>query len=146
MENSTYSEIITLKELIEQHHIVIREVKGDFLGEVQHYPAVIITLRQKSFKIYIDNEYGDLQLQNPILSLYLVLRELEIYAEEKDFHAWCLSQSVNSKNVKIINYYTQLGGIYNEIKQILGTIDSQISNFDFELNAGAIQELRKLKQ
>jgi hypothetical protein len=39
----------------------------------------------------------------------------------------------------------ELGRIYTSIEKILGTIDSCISDYDFELNANAAQELRKVK-
>jgi hypothetical protein len=37
-----------------------------------------------------------------------------------------------------------LGNTYTAIEKLIGKIDSQISDLDFQLNAGAAKELRKV--
>ena len=43
---------------------------------------------------------------------------------------------------EVRTYHMDLGRIYREIEQLIGTVDSQISDLDFQLNAGAAQRLR----
>ena len=45
---------------------------------------------------------------------------------------------------QVIQFHKYLAEIYPEIETVLGKIDPEVSDWDFEMNAGAAQELRKL--
>ena len=105
---------------------------------------VELTILDKSFPIYIQDEYDDLTLNNPLLNLCLVLREFEIYHESSDYLNWCNTQGVNTSNETLRQYYMNLGNTYTAIEKLIGKIDSQISDLDFQLNAGAAWELRNI--
>ena len=72
----------------------------------------------------------------------MILRELEEYEEEEDILRWCKVKGLHAGNTDILEYYRGLSTVYTEVQKILGTIDSYISYYDFEMNAGAAQELR----
>lgn len=91
----------------------------------------------------IDNEYKDFALNKPALNLCLFLRELEYYQEEEDILKWCNLKGLTPGMNGVLAYYRGLATIHKNVMEILGTIDSQISDFDFELNAGAAQALRR---
>ncbi len=143
MRETNYSEIQFLQKIYLRYKVSVRVSDTDFLADNKEYPAVVFSLNNTSFKLYVEDEYRDLQIDNPILTLCLILRELENYMYEDDYLEWCKAQILEPANSQVSGYYMKLGSIYMEVEKILGKINSHISNFDFELNAGAAQELRK---
>ncbi len=139
---SNYPEIQALQQLHTDHRIHIAVIQDQYLGDKQDHPKVRCILNDRSFELYVDDEYSDLAIGNPLLSLCLVLRELETFQEEEDLLRWSNSKSLNPGSPAVLNYYKKLSKIYAEIEQELGKIDSQISDLDFQLNAGAVQILR----
>lgn len=100
------------------------------------------TVDGNSTVLLVDDEFKDFKLNNPVLNLCLVLRELETYAEEEDILKWSNFKGLSVSNHLVVAYYKGLSEHYRTIESIIGLIDSQISDFDFELNAGAAQALR----
>ncbi len=137
-----FPEIAKLQAVRLQHQIEIRITQEQLCNRAD-FPKVLFTLDEKTFPIYVDDEYGDLKINNPDLHLCLVLRSLENYADAEDFLVWCTQLGLNSSDTEARNHHLALRTIYPEIATLLGTIDSFISDFDFELNAGAAQELRR---
>ena len=97
---------------------------------------------RQSFEFYVDDEYKDFDIDNPVLHLCLVLRELEGYELADDYLIWCKERFIDPADSQALVNYRNLGRIYSEVEKIIGTIDSHISDLDFELNAGAAQSLR----
>ncbi len=143
MDPINYPEIEALREIHRKHNVTIRVSKNEFLMENKSYPAVTFSLGGQSFKLFVDDEYEDFKLDSSALSLCLILRELESYKDEDSYQSWCKAQLLDPVNTEVKAFYKSLNGIYPEIEKILGEVNSQISDYDFGLNAGAAQELRK---
>lgn len=144
-EESNYPEIEYLKEIRQKHGVGITILTKDFLNGNKDYPAVIFSLGAKSFNIFVDDEYQDFKLKSPLLSLCLVLRELDYYSDSHDYILWCKEHQLEPNNTQVLSYFRSLAGTYRDIEKILGTIDPIINDFDFEMNAGAVFELRNKK-
>lgn len=142
-EKSHYPEIEELKEVHQKHEVKITVSTKDFLDGNMGYPAVVFSLKANSFHIFVDDEYQDFKNNNPLLSLCLILRELDYYSDSNDYVLWCKEHQLEPNNTQVLSYFRSLAGTYREIEKILGTIDSIINDFDFEMNAGAAFELRK---
>lgn len=142
METTPFPEIQALKAIYTKHQVSIKVADDDFLAGHQDHPAVDVSLEGQSFRLFVDDEYQDVQINNPILTFCLILRELEHYQEEEDYLKWCTTQFLEPANQQVRAYYMQLGKVYHAVEKIIGEIDSQISNYDFGLNAGAAQALR----
>ena len=137
-----YPEIQTLLDLHQKHHIKIKVLKHEYLDGKEDFPSVVFSLGKKSFNLFIDDEYKDLLVDNRLVALCLVLRELEYYHDTKDFLAWTTELNLDAANSQVLEYYKNLAAIYREIESIIGPIKSPINDFDFEMNMGAIRELR----
>lgn len=138
----TYNnQIQQLQSIIQKHKITFEYLEEDYLDPSEYYKAVLFLIGDKVYKIYVDHEYRDLDLKIQELSLFLVLRELELASECEDFEIWVAEQMIQL-NDRTINYYYDLKAYTTEIEGILGSIDPIISQMEFELNSGAIQELR----
>lgn len=142
---STYPEIRALQALYDTHKVRIQVLEADALALQTDHVKVSFSLGSKSFILYIDDEYKDLDLNNPLLSLTLVLFELEDYEDEEDFLRWCMGKGLSANNTLLLDYYRDLSHTYAAIKKILGSVESKISGLDFQLNAGAAQMLRQMK-
>lgn len=140
---SNYIEIQALKKILEDFEIEIKVLGEDILFKALSHVWVEFTINKETFTLFVDDEYSDFKIDNPTLHLCLVLRELECYYEEEDILEWAQHKYLEAGDTKVLEYYKSLSDIYAKIKNILGKIDSHISYFDFEFNAGAAQKLRK---
>lgn len=138
-----YSEIEALQEIYKKYKVKINVSKTEFLGGDKDYPAVVFSLNDKSFNLFADDEHSDFKFQKPLLSLCVVLRELDYYSYSQDYLLWCKELNFDSGNTQILNYYRSLGSLYRDIENILGKINPNITDWDFEMNAGPAQELRE---
>ena len=140
---SLYPEIQALQDVLNKHRIIIEPAQEHPNFTATGHQWVNFTLNGQQFVLLIDDEYSDLQYNHPTLNLCLVLRELENYIEEDDILTWTKVNGLDVSNNKVLEYYRSLSKIYAQIRSVLGSIDSHISTYDFTLNAGAAQELRR---
>ncbi len=140
-----HPEIQALEKLCQDHRMQIQVIGKNILFEALEHVWVDFTINRETFTLIVDDEYKDFQIDNPLLHLCLVLRELETYHEEEDILEWTKHKYLDAGNSKVLTYYRSLSEIYARIEGLLGKINSHISYFDFELNAGAAQELRLKK-
>ncbi len=140
---SNYPEIEALNKIFIKHKVEIRFSTTDFLNGNKDYCAVEFKLEGKLFHFYVEDEHSDIQYNYPLLNLCLVLRELEYYAETPDYLIWCQERYFDPKNIAVLTHYRSLASIYREVEKIIGKIDSQVSDWDFEMGSGASWDLRK---
>ena len=138
----TYLEIEQLEDLIKLHSIEVETQPGIFLTGDESYTAVKFRIGNHIHELFVFDEYDDLELNNPPLSLCLVLRELETYRDAEDFLVWCKEQGLEPGNDAARSYHMGLNSIYKRVIEVLGPIDSALSDLDFQLNSGAAQYLR----
>jgi len=139
-----YPEVIALNELYVKHKVEIHFDSSDFLAGKKYYLKTNFTLEAKVFQFYVDDEYNDVRFNNPLLNLCLVLRELEGYQYTQDYLVWCQERYLDPKNETVLANFRDLADIYREVEKILGDINSQVSDWDFEMGSGASSELRKM--
>ena len=140
---NNHKEIIALESYFNDFQIGIKILPNFFLSNNIIYPAIELSINNQVFKLFINDEFNDIQYNNKLLLFCLILRELEDYHESDDYLTWCNERYIDSSIPAAREYYMSLRMTYNTIQRIIGTIDSQINNYDFELNAGAVQKLRK---
>ena len=116
----------------------------DCLNDKNYYPRAVATFADQSYWLYIDDEYQDFKLPIKELHLCLFLRELEGYAITPDYKEWCHERFLDHELQQVQMAYAQLKEVYTKISMKLGSVDSFVSDFDFELNSGAAQALRSL--
>lgn len=137
-----YPEIDKLNQIYVDHQVVIIADHTRLLGGKKYYPMVEFQLAGKQFEIYVDDQYQDLRLNYPLLNLCLVLRELEGYDWADDLLVWSMERGLDSGDLQVLDFYRELGRIYIQVEAILGKVDPFVSDWDFEMNAGAAQALR----
>ncbi len=137
---SSYPSIAALKELQDKFKPKIQVVKPS--GFNTDWFEVDFQIQDKTFRIHVDDEYQDLRIESEILNLCLVLRSLEELQDATSFEHWCQSTGINPELGIACSYYETSHQVLEEVKAILGDIDSQISDLEFSLNAGAANFLR----
>lgn len=133
-----YPEIEKLKEYQEKNGIHI-----SLLGEKDSLLFVKFESNNGAWDIYIQDEGGDFDEANQILCIYFALKSLEDYIDETDFLAWSNFYGLDDFDTFWLDYYRSLDKIIYEIEFHFGKIDPFINSFDYELRAGAFQELTK---
>ncbi len=134
----TYREIEKLKSVYQSHNIKIKKLKrANFEGFV----LAEITIDNHSWKVYVDDEYGDCSKNKPLVAFYLILFSLDVYKDSLDYLDWCNQNQLNASEIKWLDYYKSLDKTYSEIESILGEIDPCIDSFDYQLRNGVIDAL-----
>ncbi|MBN7816762.1 hypothetical protein [Algoriphagus pacificus] len=133
-----YPELEKLKAFQKAH-----DIKIQLLGERDELLLVNFESNKGSCELYIQDEGEDYDESNQILCLYLVLKSLEDYKDETDFLAWSNFYGLDDFDVFWLDYYRSLDKRVYEIEFHFGKIDPFINSFDYELRAGAFQELTK---
>lgn len=144
MSDATYPEIERLRNIHKKYRIRISVFPDQYLANLDYYPAVECIILDQSFSLFVDDEYEDFQIGNPFLSLCLVLRELENYHESSDYLIWSRENNLDASDEQVRGYYMSLSATFRGIEKLIGKVDSQISDYDFGLNAGAARALRNL--
>ncbi len=138
-----YPEIEALNQLWVKHRVMIKITREDHLAEKPYYPLVEFQISGKLYKLFIDDEYDDLRYNYPLLNFCLVLRELEGFDLARDPRIWAQERGLDPEHEQVRDYHKYLSIIYQEIEKILIKIHPQVSDWDFEMNAGAAQQLRR---
>ena len=140
--NLSYPELDLLKKLVKTHAITITSSTSEAIND--DLVPVILIIQNKEFLIQIMDEYNDLKVNNPLLNVVLVLRELEMINDSTDFLDWVKQQGLNSNNHKLLDYYTSICKRYDTLASYFpgDQLTSFVSDLDFQLNAGPVQMLR----
>lgn len=144
MSTAYHSAIAKLQDYIDQYDIIIKPVENAFLADYEYYKKIELIIANEQLPLFVYDEYDDLSDTNQLLNLCLVFNELEVYEDCEDFLEWCKELGLKPDNIEAGSYYMDLRIYYSKIIHILGKIEHPISSFDFNLNAGAAQLLRKL--
>lgn len=140
MDVAIHPEIKALKKYFDPFEIKISKSKELIRDDLFF---VDIAIDQKSWKILVDDEYLDFDLNKPLVNWFLILSALELYAHSDDFLSWTKQQNIDASTMKWLAYYKSLDTIYQEIEKKLGKIDSCISHYEYNLRTGAIVTLLK---
>jgi len=142
MIDSNGSGVARLKTMLERYGVEIVVSKSRFLAGNDDYPRVELQFAEKDFVLYVDDEYDDFKIGNPLLDLCLVLREIEYYNSTYDFSLWCKERQLDMANNEVLQYYRDLADINRELYKIIGEVDPFVTDYEFEFNCGAALELR----
>ncbi|MBO6522905.1 MAG: hypothetical protein JJ971_03695 [Balneolaceae bacterium] len=141
-----YPEVKELYDIIEEYEIkflllpVTPALKGAYFREIQ------LSTPSIEFTIPVDDELDDANSENPALLLQLIIYAIEEYEDCEDFLVWSTAYGLDASNPTHINWYKRLGKITPAFRKIIRADVAGISDYDWQLNAGAAQALRELDQ
>ncbi|MBX2828971.1 MAG: hypothetical protein KTR22_12470 [Flavobacteriaceae bacterium] len=136
-----YPEIAALQKWIHEQDVAVTRMQASIHAELI---SVSLTVSNEVVVLQIMDEYCDLEKNSTLLTVILCLRELELIDDSKDYENWCRFQNIEG-TTEAEAYYLAMKERLPTLKPFFpnGELDSFISDLDFQLNAGAIQELRK---
>lgn len=141
-----YPEIDSLFSLLEEKKMILRVSQSSSDLKTVSFIEVELTTPQGALIISVDDEYKDSELENSALLLQLVIFMIEEYEDCEDFSVWSTTYGLNASNHIHLEWFKRLGEITPRIREIISTDFSGISDYDWQLNAGAAQALRKLQE
>jgi len=136
-----YPEIDALKKFYDTNNFLIQNITP---SKIEGVFVTTILLNEISYKVFIQDEYRDLEIKNTLLHAVLVLREWEIIDDSTDYLDWCRQQGFPANNEVLRQYYKETVANIPQIKSCFkdSKLTSIITDLDFQLNAGAAQFLR----
>ena len=140
----THPEIDSLFNLIEKYHIELNLLPSKQWFSDISFREIEFTSMDYSCIIPVDDEYNDAKSSIPPILLQLILFMCYEYEDCEDFLAWSKAYSLNASDSDVFDLYRTLGNVVPEILDIIGREEVGVSRFDWELDAGAAQALRKL--
>lgn len=140
---SKFSSIQALTDTISNHKISISVIRACSFST--DWFEVELKINDRPFIVQVDDEYSDFRYKIPELNLCIVLKSLEELREYADYSTWCAATSVDSNNLQAKKYYQSSSSMIEKIEQLIGEINSQISDLEFSLNSGAAQYLRSIQ-
>ncbi|MDC7998132.1 hypothetical protein [Gilvibacter sediminis] len=142
-EYPNYPELIALKSFVEKYDIQV-SLLSDAAAIIPEHSSVSFSMANKPITLYLDDEYGDLQIDNPLLHIACCLDHLEIVEESEDYLQWCREHGYNTGASHLLNHYKSLVAYNDSIRSCFRNqkIESFVNSLDFQLNQRAAQALR----
>lgn len=137
-----YPEIEALEQFVNEHTVKVSFPSN--IPFVYNLTPSLLSIQGTTVLGYIQDEYNDIQLEDPRVHIVLALRELEIIEESTDYLHWCTMMGISSASEVLRSYYQETVHIIPKLKSYFDhkQLTSFISDLDFQLNAGAMQYLR----
>ena len=141
-----YPQIAALYSIIEDKKIKMTALPTNPKMDSIYFREIEFSSQDFSVVIPLDDEYEDVEKGNQALMLQLIIYAVEEFEDCEDFLVWSTAFGLNSNDPFILDMYRDLGKTIPKIRDIIGTEINDISDYDWELNAGAAQALRELDQ
>ena len=142
-EYPNYPELIALQSFVAEHQVRVKLLtESDPL--IPDHSAVYFTMAAKSTTLYLDDEYRDLQIDNPLLHIACCLDHLEVVDDSDDYLQWCNEMGYDPAKTKLLDHYKLLVAYNDSIRSCFRNqkIESFVNSLDFQLNQRAAQALR----
>lgn len=132
-----------LKACLAEHQFSFQVIRPIRINQDGLYDEEVkMIYKDQEFIIPVDNEYEDVELNNPAVFLDMILREIECFEESKSISEWAFINAVKPKNREAIQFYKTLREAAPEIRSIVGQNVKSIPYFEIELNTGMAKALR----
>ncbi|WP_299116833.1 hypothetical protein [uncultured Winogradskyella sp.] len=141
-----YPEVIALKGFIKDKNCTAKQLDvsykiHEFLTPIQLHIGTIEII------IQVQDEYNDLSINNPLLTIVLSLQELELIEDSTDYLNWLQFLCIKKSTEKLRSYFQHMVSIIPSLRSKFAnsTISSFIPGLDYELNSNSIYYLRKTR-
>ena len=135
--------IETLKACLTKHQFTFEVIRPIRINQDGLYDEEVkMVYKDQEFIIPVDNEYEDVELNNPVVFLDMILREIECFEEHKSISEWAFINAVKPKSREAVQFYKTLKEAAPAIRSIVGQNVKSIPYFEIELNTGLAKALR----
>ena len=100
-----YKELIDLSTFCENHKATVTCLPDKYLAGVTSFPLIQLTIQEKQFTFFVDDEYDDLTVNSNELSVCIALRALESYDYADDYLVWCTQHNFDASIDEVRSHY-----------------------------------------
>ncbi len=143
---STYPEVKELYDSIEEFKINLTVLPITQVLKDACFIDIKMDSSSREFTIPVDDEFQDARTGNPALLLQLIIYAIEEYEDCEDFLVWSTAYGLDASDPTHLDWYKRLGQSAPKFRELIKADISGISDYDWQLNAGAAQALRELDQ
>lgn len=134
---SAYPQIEKLKSFFNGRTISFEKLAS----KNNEFFLIRFSINKNYWDIYIDDECGDYNENNPLICLYLTLLALDTYKSTDDYLNWCHQYNIDSSELNWLDYFKELETTFHQIESELGVIDPCLSDYDYSLRTGVVDAL-----
>lgn len=146
MSKEQYPQIQALIDCIKTHHLTFKVIEPRRIDPKGLYDEELkMICNDQEFIIPVDNEYQDVELNNPVMFLNMILEEIVHFEESDSFNDWLSGVHQLSKDPETIEFYERIKNYTPDIRSILGNEIEPIPHFEIEMNTGLAKALRSAK-
>ena len=145
MKTDSYPQIDRLIEAISTLKLVFTVEPHSAELDRLDFRRIRLNCNGKGLSIPVADEYGDVDLNNPVVLLHLVLQACEFYEEAADFLVWSKDLGINASDPQARQIYFELREAVPQARALLGHDLKAIPAFDIELNTGLARALRQAR-
>jgi len=144
MSSDGHQIIQNLIDCIKKHDLTFEVIKPRRIDPKGLYDEEIKMIYQdQEFIIPVDNEYKDVELNNPMLFLNMILEEITHFEESDSFLDWLSGVHQLSKDPETQEFYERIKKCTLDIREIVGDEIEPIPYFEIEMNTSLAQALRE---
>ncbi len=127
-----------LKNQIDKFQIEIFELSRE-MGLIK----CTMLCKESRLLVWIEDDFGDFDDNNPELNLLLALYSFESYHESKDILEWANETGISDLSPEVLAYYKSLGDSVKFLDSAGFNMEPPISYYDYHLGAGETESLRR---
>lgn len=143
---STYQDVDEIYSLLEKNKIDLKVLQNSSALDSISFIEIEFNSPTLLCTIPVDDEYEDSKLEIPALLLQLIIHACDEFEDHDDIIGWSTAYGLDIAKPLTLDLYKRIAEIVPQIRQITGNDFQGISDYDWQLNAGAAQALRELKQ
>ncbi len=143
MSEQKYPQVQTLINCIKKYDLKFEVITPCRISsDIIYDEEVKMIYQDQEFIVPVDNEYEDVELNNPAVFLNMILDEVTHFEESEDIYEWLTYVTTLAKDPEIVEFYNRLSSVVPKIRAIVGNEIEPIPHFEIELNTGMAQALR----
>lgn len=135
--------LAALDTYIARNNLILKVKRGALRFKGIETVEISIVHAGPPIKIVIFDEFGDAKEHNQALCLALLGLEIAVFGDAQTAHEWALAQSINPEVPEIQELFDENSAAIKDFLDRFGEIPDVISEWDWQLNAGLAQELRR---
>ena len=127
-----------LKNQIDKFQIEISELSRE-MGLIK----CAVHFKESRLLVWIEDEFGDFDDNNPELNLLLALYSFESYQESQDILEWANEMGISDLSPEVLAYYKSMGDSVKFFDSVGFNLEPPILYYDYHLGAGETESLRR---
>lgn len=133
-----------LKQYYQTHDIELQALPRCAPYNVYGMRVIRLSRDKETFFVPVTDEYGDSDIESPLVGLHLVLQTCEYFEQAEGYTHWL--EDIELQDTQFAQeLYQRLEILLPELRRVLGFQIKAISDWDIQLGTAIIRRLRETK-